>query len=160
MTTRSLTPEEIVNLAVYPIADKSDPRRAVLVERLRRDLDELQYCVLPDFLTPMALARTIDATKDVFENGYRNRSRRTCYLYRQADPTKPTDHPANIFFDASYRMIASDILPDNIPIKTMYFWPEMIRFVEDVVDAEALYPSDDPFQPVNVVCYEEGDCSA
>ena len=34
------------------------------------------------------------------------------------------------------------------------------RFVEDVVSAARLFPSDDPLQPVNVVCYDAGDCSA
>lgn len=160
MTHAPMKPEEVVNLDAWPIADPADPRRAELVRRLRHDLDTQQYCVLPDFLTPAALERTIGDVKQVFEAGYRNRSHRTCYLYKKGDPTKPEDHPANIFFDASYRMIAHDVLPEEIPIKSMYFWPAMIRFVEEVVGAESLYPSDDPYQPVNVVCYEAGDSSA
>lgn len=160
MTQQPLKPEEVVNLDAWPIADAGDPRRAELVRQLRHDLDTLQYCVLPRFMTEAALTRTIADVHSVFERGYRNRSHRTCYLYKQGDPSKPEDHPSNIFFDASYRMIAHDILPDTIPIKAMYFWPEMIRFVEDVVGAEKLYPSDDPYQPVNVVCYEAGDSSA
>jgi len=160
MTREPMKPEEVVNLDHWPIADAGDPRRAELVRRLRHDLDAEQFCVLPNFLTETALERTIEDVQAVFEQGYRNRSHRTCYLYKEGDPSKPADHPSNIFFDASYRMIAHDILSESIPIKTMYFWPKMIRFVEEVVGAEALYPSDDPFQPVNVVCYEAGDSSA
>jgi hypothetical protein len=156
----SMKPEEIVNLRAWPIADKADPRRAELIAKLRHDLDTLQYCVLPDFITEAALESTLDGVRSVFERGFRNRSRRTCYLYKKGDPSLPDDHPANIFFDASYRMIAADVLPETIPIKTLYHWPAMIRFVEEVVSAPALYPSDDPLQPVNVVCYEAGDCSA
>lgn len=155
-----MKPEEVVNLKDWPIADAGDPRRAELVRKLRHDLDTLQYCVLPSFMTEAALQRTIADVQEVFERGYRNRSHRTCYLYKKGDPTKPDDHPSNIFFDASYRMIAHDVLPATIPIKSLYFWPKMVRFVEDVVGAEALFPSDDPYQPVNVVCYEAGDCSA
>jgi hypothetical protein len=160
MSQAALRPEEIVNLAAWPIADTADPRRAALVGRLRHDLDTLQYCVLPDFITRAALEQTVADVKSVFERGYRNRSHRTCYLYKKGDPSKPADDPANIFFDASYRMIANDVLPDGIPIKTLYRWPAMIRFVEDVVSAARLFPSDDPLQPVNVVCYDAGDCSA
>lgn len=160
MTLEPMKPEEVVNLEAWPIDNADDPRYAALVERLRHDLDDKQYCVLPHFITEAALRRTIADVEAVFEQGYRNRSHRTCYLYKQGDPSKPADHPSNIFFDASYRMIAHDILAENIPIKTLYFWPQMIRFVEDVVGAEALYPSDDPLQPVNVVCYEAGDSSA
>ena len=32
--------------------------------------------------------------------------------------------------------------------------------IADIVGAAALYPNADPFQPVNVLCYGEGDCSA
>ncbi len=160
MTLEPMKPEEVVNLDAWPIADPGDPRRAELVRALRRDLDSKQYCVLPNFLTETALKRTIEEVHEVFEQGYRNRSYRTCYLYKKGDPSKPADHPSNIFFDASYRMIAHDILAETIPIKTMYFWPKMIAFIEEVVGAEALYPSEDPFQPVNVVCYEAGDSSA
>ncbi len=160
MTTQTLRPEEIVNLKAWPIADPADPRRAALIAKLRQDLDTLQYCVLPDFITQAALEQTLTEVRDVFDRGFRNRSRRTCYLYKKGDPTQPADHPSNIFFDASYRMIANDVLPAAIPIKTLYHWPAMIRFVEEVVSAAALYPTDDQLQAVNVVCYEAGDCSA
>lgn len=160
MTLTPMKPEEVVNLDAWPIADAGDPRRAALVRRLRQDLDTKQYCVLPQFITESAIARTIADVHSVFEQGYRNHSYRNCYLYKKGDRGKPAEDPSNIFFDASYRMIAHDVLSESIPIKTMYFWPKMIGFIEEVVGTKPLYPSADPFQPVNVVCYEAGDSSA
>jgi hypothetical protein len=36
----------------------------------------------------------------------------------------------------------------------------MMRFVAEIVGAEALYPNVDKYQPVNVNCYADGDQSA
>ncbi len=47
---RGLRPEEIIDLAAYPIADSDDPARRDLVERLRSELDRKQHCVLPGFM--------------------------------------------------------------------------------------------------------------
>ena len=153
-------PKTNVNLEDYPIAETADPRRAALVARCQRDLESEQYCVIPGFMTPGAVSAAIRQAGDLLDKAYRNRSRRNCYLQRQGDPALPADHPANIFFEASYRMIANDLFPETSLLRGLYHWPPMRKLVADIVGAAALYPNEDPFQPVNVICYGEGDCSA
>jgi len=153
-------PGLVVDLRRYPIFDKADPRRAAIIQKLQGDLEVQQYCVLPGFITPAALSAALAEVDSVKASAYRNRSHRNCYLYREADPALPADHPKNIFFDASYSMIGNHLLPATSSLKGLYNWPAMISFVADVVGAGALYQSEDKYQPVNVNCYSEGDQSA
>jgi len=85
------------------------------------------------------------------------RDRRNCYLQRDLDPALPEDHPRNLLFDTSSRMIAYDLIPAGSPLKTLYHWAATRRLVADIVGAEALYDNVDPYQPANMLCFEDGD---
>ncbi len=150
----------VVDLRRYPIEGRADPRRAAIVEKLRRDLETQQYCVMPGFITDAALSAVLAEVDRVKASAYRNRSRRNCYLYREGDAALPADHPKNMFFEASYSMIGNHLLPATSSLKGLYNWPAMIAFVADIVGAPALYQNEDKYQPVNVNCYSEGDQSA
>ena len=153
-------PATTVDLEAYPIADTSDPGYEALVERCRRGLDARQYCVLPGFVRPGALAAMVEEVAGLADQAYANTSHRNCYLQREPDPALPPDHPRNIFFDASYRMIADDLFAETSLLKGLYHYAPVGRLIADIVGAEALYPNEDPYQPVNVLCYGEGDRSA
>jgi len=57
-------------------------------------------------------------------------------------------------------MVAYDQLPSNSALKQLYAWPAMIRFIQDITGVTDLYVSDDPYQPVNILCSRAGDQSA
>lgn len=155
-----LTPEGVINLDDYPIGSADDPHRAALVERLRRDLDSHQYIVLPGFIRPEARERAVQQALSVRSLANDNYIRRNCYLQRSPDPTLPDDHPRNIFLDSSTHMLACDLLPADSPLKVMYSWAPMRRFVADIVGEDELYENEDLFQPVNVLFLETGDRSS
>ncbi len=158
--SKQFTPETTVALGRYPIVDVQDPSRTAVIERYRNDLDQTQYCVLPGFVQPAALAAMVGEANALHPHAYHNRSHRNCYLQREPDPKLPPDHPRNYFFDASYRMIANDLWAEDSLLTGLYHWPPFAAFVAHVVGVEKLYPSADPYQPVNVLCYGEGDRSA
>ncbi len=155
-----MRPEDVINLDAYPIQDRTSPKRAALVATLKRELDEKLYVSLPDFYRPDALARAVADAQAARPNAFHNKSRRNCYLHRQGDPSLPEDHPRNVLMDASTRMIAYDLIPDDSPVKLMYHWPAMRQFVAEIVGADTLYDNEDPLQPVNLLCYETGDRSS
>lgn len=155
-----MRPEDIINLDDYPIADADAPERAALAARLKQRLDEDTFVTLPGFFRPAALERAVEDAMAARPNAFHNKSRRNCYLHRRGDESQPADHPRNILMDASTRMIAYDLIPPESPVKLMYHWPPMRDFVAAIVGAEALYESEDPLQPVNLLCYEDGDQSA
>ncbi|MCZ4351020.1 2OG-Fe(II) oxygenase [Roseovarius aestuarii] len=155
-----MRPEEIVNLEAYPILDPSDPKRAALVARLKKELDEKQYVSLPDFIKPEARQKAVADAMAALPNAHHNGSRRNCYLYRQGDPSLPDDHPSNIMMEASSRMLAYDRFADDCPVKTLYHWEPVRQMVAEIVGSETLYDNEDPCQPVNLLCYQTGDRSA
>jgi hypothetical protein len=160
MSASDFDPGLVVNLQSYPIADKADPRRAAIVQKLRSDLDTKQYCIVPEFITEAALATVLKEVESIKASAYRNTSRRNCYLYREMDGALPAEHPKNIFLNASYSMIGNHLLPETSLLKGLYNWPGMISFIAEVVGVDALYPNVDKYQPVNVNCFSEGDQSA
>jgi len=151
---------DVVDTAAWPLDRPDTPEYAAAVARLRGDLARDQYCVLPGFISPAALAETVAEVQALVPQAYANRSHRNCYLQRKPDASLPAEHPRNIFFDASYRMIANDLFAADSPLQRLYHDPSVMRFVADIVEAPALFPSADRFQPVNVLCYAPGDNSA
>jgi hypothetical protein len=165
-----LRPEDIVNLEAYPIADRdappsaasarAAPARDALVERLRSELDSNQYCVLPAFMQRAAREQAVAEAMAARHMAHHIRDRRNCYLQRDLDPSLPEDHPRNLLFETSSRMIAYDRIPADSPLKTLYHWAATRRLVADIVGAEALYDNADPYQPANLLCFEDGDRSS
>ncbi len=150
----------IINLERYPIADANTPTYRELVASLQADLDANQFCALPDFIHEHARESLVQEFESLQDAAFANRSNRNCYLQRETDPDMPDNHPRNIFFEASYRMIANDLFAESSPLKQMYNWQPMIDFIAQVVGTKKLYVNEDPFQPVSGICYGDGDRSA
>jgi len=150
---------DLVRSDQYPIDRVDDPSRTELIKRLRAELDSRQICVLPDFITELAREGLIAEAMERLPQAYRNRSHRTCFLSREADPSVPADHPRNTFFDASYRMMAYDLFGEGTALRRLYRWPALSAFVAEVVGAKRLYLNEDRYQPANVLAYGDGDQS-
>ena len=157
MTTPELPP---IDLSRYPL-DADDPAlMAELIGKLRAELDRQQYCSMPGFFRAEAMAELVAETMPLLEGANRANSWRNCYLQRDRTPELGEDHPRNLFNHASYRMLAADLFAENSALKRLYFWPPFQRMVAGIVGVDALYPNEDPLQPVNVICYGDGDQSA
>lgn len=148
-----------IDFARYPL-DQGEDAVADLVAQCRADLDSQQYCSLPGFFTADATAQAARQAEALIPRANRATSKRNCYLQRQGDPNRAADHPRNILQEASYSMIAADLLPDDSALKRLYFWPPFQRMVAEIVGETRLFPNEDPLQPVNVICYNAGDQSA
>lgn len=153
-------PTEIIDLVRYPVTLQNGVAYARLIERLRAELEQQQYCVMPGFLAPGICDHMVAEVYSVLDEAYPNRSRRNCFLQRTGDLEKPDNHPRNIMFDASYRMLAYDLFGERSLLRALYEWEPFMDFVAAVVGEDKLYPSEDPYQPANVLCYGPGDNSA
>lgn len=160
LNSDALTPEQVINLDAYPLQDPGSEAFARIAAQAKRELDAKQYVVLPDFIRQEARHKAVEQIETVLPAANHNASTRNCYLQRRKDPALPDDHPRNILFPASTWMLAADRLPADNPLKTMYYWQNMIDFIGRIVGTEQLYANDDPMQPVNAVCYKDGDQSA
>ena len=126
------TAQSIVDLAAYPIARAGSPERAQSVARFRGELERQQYCVLPGFVGAEMCKHLVEEVKQRLPNAYGNASRRNCYLQRNGDDTLPADHPSNIMFDASYRMLAYDLFEEGSLLRALYTWEPLRTFVARV----------------------------
>lgn len=147
-----------IDLSTYPLDD--DARIAATVAACRAQLGRDQYCSLPGFLLPAAVEETAALVQSLRGEANPAKSMRNCYLQRAGDPGLPDDHPRNIMMPASYRMIAADCFSESTALRALYNWTPFQRFVADVVGEDQVFPSADRLQPVNVICYGEGDQSA
>jgi hypothetical protein len=157
---RTLTPEEVINLDAYPIRDTDSAEFKALTTRLRQELETNQYVALPGFIRPAARAQAVAQIESVLPQANHNGGHRNCYLQRVGEPSLPEDHPRNILNHASTWMLAADLLPADSPLKTLYYWENMKKMVGQIVGVDVLYDNEDPMQPVNALCYRNGDQSA
>ena len=153
-------PEAVIDLDRYPLDRPDAPQLADLIAAKRADLARDQVCEFPGFLTDAARHRAIADAEAALPRGHANNAERNCYLQRRGDPALPEDHPRNMMLTASTRMLAADLLPDDSPLKTLYYWEATRRMIAAVVGEDALFVNEDPLQPVNTLCYQEGDRSA
>ncbi|MEQ8666405.1 MAG: 2OG-Fe(II) oxygenase [Rhodospirillales bacterium] len=143
----------------YPL-DKGREAVADIVDRCRTQLDRDQFCSLPGFFLPDAVVSAAAEAESLIDCANAAASERNCYLQRKGTSSLPPDHPRNIMNPARYRMIAADLFPATSALKRLYFWPPFQEMIAEIVGEERLFPSEDPLQPVNVICYSEGDQSA
>lgn len=149
----------IVDLERYPLHDADGDACRTLVRRLRQQLADEQYCEMPGFLLEACRLEEIERVKPVIPQANHASSMRNIYLEREPDPALPTDHPRNRFNPASYHMMGAHLLPDDSALIRLYYWPVFRQFISRITE-ETLYPSADPYQPVNVLCHMAGDRSA
>lgn len=143
----------------YPL-DKGIDAVADTITACQKQLDRKQYCSLPGFFPADTLAKILTEVDNLMPHANQADSLRNCYLQRYPDPLFPDDHPRNIMNRARYRMIPADLFAAESPLKKLYFWNPFRTLIARIVGESVLYPSEDPLQPVNVICYGSGDQSA
>jgi len=152
--------ERTIDLSRYPL-DRADSEeyRALVAEKCEQ-LSSNQYCTMPGFLLDAERRNIVAAVESRQQHTHRADSQRNVYLERTRSDSLPDDHPKNIFSRGCYNMMGAHLLNDDSALKDLYYWPPMQQFVADIVGEPRLYPSDDPYQPVNVLCQGKSDRSA
>ena len=155
-----MTIGKLLNLDRYPLHDKNNPQRAIIVEQCKADLKEKLYCVIPELVLQESLDALATEAKQLLPDSNHNNSLRNCYLHRQLDTTLAEDHPRNLQDRSSIQMIAYDQVPDESLLKQFYRSDLVRDLVAEIVDEGTLFNNDDPYQPANYVCYKDGDVSS
>jgi hypothetical protein len=152
--------DQIIDLNRYPLDQPDSEQYRDLVSDKRGLLDTQQFCSMPGFLCEPIRQKIAADVELQQQNTNRADSLRNVYLERTKTDSLPDDHPKNILSQGSYNMMGAHLLADDSPLKALYYWPAMQQFIADIVGEEKLYPSDDPYQPVNVLCQGDGDRSS
>jgi len=152
--------EDIIDLSRYPLHRPDSGICRALIDEKRDELARRQFCTMPGFLLDEQRRNIVDAIEGRLQHSNRADNERNVYLEQSRSESLPDDHPKNIFARGCYNMIGAHLLDENSALKTLYNWPEMQNFIAAIVGEHQLYPSADPYQPVNVLCQRDGDRSA
>ena len=152
--------EKIIDLSRYPLHQRDSTAWRALVHDKREQLEQNQYCTLPGFLLDEQRRKVVSAVESRLDQANRADNERNIYLERARTESLPDDHPKNTFARGCYHMFGAHLLESESPLKTLYYSALMQQFTAAIVGVDRLFPSDDPYQPVNVLCYDQGDRSA
>lgn len=150
-----MKPEELINLADYPIHCDGSKRDAVLAN-VRSDLAEDGCAVIKRFLMPAALEALTEEIDKVHHLAYRSFNRTNPY-FTQDDETLNKDDPRRQFFDRSNAFIAADNFASDGVLRSIHDFPAFDPFIKDCLEEENFHRYADPLADVIVNMAEEGE---
>ena len=154
-----MTLVDVVDLGRYPIdALDSDAGRG-LVTDCQQQLAAQGVASLPGFFRPEALAKTVAVGEQVAEAAWHANQQHNVYFtdLDAATAEHGADDPRGRPIRSSQWATAYDLLPADLPLRTMYEADEMLRFLEAVLDKATLYRSVDPLDACEISYYGRGD---
>ncbi len=146
-------PEDLVDLARYPVADPAAAETLVAEGRAR--LAEEGAFVLEGFLKPAAVTRALAELEGLWADAYYPVQRHNVYL-AEADPDFPPDHPRNRLFESDKGGLADDQVPAGSVLKTIYHWDRLQAFIAAVLGVPRLHPYADPLASLTANKAKEG----
>lgn len=148
-------PASLIDIARYPILSDSDAYDDLL-DKTRADLAADGCAVLKGFLNKAGID-TLKAQADaVADKGFRSFSRTNAYFTKD-DPNLPADDPRRQFFDRSNSFIPADNFAPGSPLRGLYEWSVMTRFVKDCLQEDNFFPYADPLADVIINAADEGN---
>lgn len=109
--------DEVVDTARYPLHDPAGLR--AVVAAVRRDLDAVGCCVLPDFVRPEQ--QEVLRAEGAALAPHAHHDVETVNVYNTApDDTLPADHPARVPMQRGNAFVARDRIPDHALVQRLY----------------------------------------
>jgi hypothetical protein len=127
-----------------------------LLDDARKQMRESGACELPDFVKPHALDAFVRDAQHLAPRAYLSGGPGTVYL-GLPDPAFPAGHPRQWLGNYGVGAVAYDLFPDDSPIRRLYEWDELTRFVAAVMDLDVAYPYADPLGALNLAVMRDGD---
>ena len=150
-----MQPNELVDLARYPIDQPDSAAGVQLVAQCRAALDESALCALPGFIHSQAVAAMAEEIADLSPRAYALEMQRVAYI--GDDNTWPADHPRNVEHTCRYGQILTDDIPAGCRVHALYHWPALTEFVRRALGEETLYQSACPHFSLTVQVSGAGD---
>ena len=149
-------PADLVDLQRYPLLDLDGPAGRALVDRSRAAMAADGACELPGFLTADGLEACVDDAVALAPAAHRSHGATTPYL-EQPSPDWAEDHPRAQRLPFSLGAVAYDQFPASSPIRAVYEWEPLLRFVAAVLDRGEVFRYADPLGALNLAVMDDGD---
>lgn len=150
------SPQDLVDLARYPLLDLKAPAAIALARECRAQLNRTGACELPGFLKAEAVELLVREGDALSSLAYHSVARGTPYL-EPSDPALPADHPRRILDDTSVGVVAYDQFPADSPMRRLYEWDALMAFICAALGKEKLYRYADPFGALNLAVMRDGE---
>ena len=113
-------------------------------------------CEIPGFVRADALPAFVDDARRLAPLAHRSGGLGTVYL-GFPDESFPLDHPQQWLGHYALGAVAYDLFPADSPIRRLYEWPELTRFVAAILGLDEIYPYADPLGALNLAVMTDGD---
>lgn len=146
---------DLIDLERYPITDRTNPAYIELVARSQSLLGEEGVAIFPGFIRDEPLATMADQTLALHPRMFHFREKHTVYFKPQEEGVDQ-QHPLRRLMDTEKDTVAyADIPADNL-IRGIYQSDDVLAFVRDVLNLDALYRHADPLAALNLQGFTEG----
>ena len=112
-------------------------------------------CEIPAFVRAHALPAFIEDARNVSPLAHRSGGLGTVYL-GFPDESFPLDHPQQWLGQYDVGAVAYDLFPAESPIRRLYEWPELTRFVAAILGLDEVFPYGDPLGALNLAVMTDG----
>lgn len=146
---------DLIDLARYPITDRTNPAYLALVARSQSLLGQEGVAIFPGFIRDESVAAMADQTLALHPRMFHFREKHTVYFKPQEEGFDP-GHPLQRLMDTEKDTVAyADIPADNL-IRQIYQSDEVLTFIRDVLNLETLYRHADPLAALNLQGFTAG----
>ncbi len=148
-------PEDLVDLARYPLTVPDSPAYRELLREGRARLAGDGALALPGFVTAAAVAAMEAEAEALLPRAYYCTQDHNPYLIAD-DPELPPDHPRNRAQISNKGCLADDLIPRGSALRALYDWPGLRAFIAALQEVPALYPCADPLGSLNINVFAAG----
>ena len=145
----------LIDLTRYPLDRLESAEGQDFIARCRRTFEDNGVCLLKGFLVPEALQEMTVEAASVAPEAFYCHKQHTAFL-GPADESLPADHPRRHMEDTYVGSVASDLLPPEGPLITLYRWPPLLEFLAGIIALPRLYHFADPLGAVSVNVFQAG----
>lgn len=139
--------DDLVDLDRYPIVDLTAPAARALVAQAQAKLGDPGYFTMPGFLRPDALARAADEALGLLADGHWREHHRTGGMQRSAAALSR----------AALTCAGGDRMAPESPLRRLYAWEPLTRFLGTVFGVLPYYTSADLMVGCMLTGYRPGD---
>ena len=113
-------------------------------------------CEIPAFVRADAIPAFIEDAQRIAPLAHRSGGLGTVYL-GFPDESFPLEHPQQWLGQYDLAAVAYDLFPHESPIRRLYEWPELTRFVAAILGLDEIFPYGDPLGALNLAVMTDGD---
>ena len=147
----------LVDLDRYPIDDLAHPVTAALVAGGADAMATTGAFELTAFLSPTGVAACVADAIALEPFAHRSHGTTTPYLEQPDRADWPDGHPRVRRNPFSLGAVAYDLFPASSPVRAIYEWPALLRFVAAVLGRDELFRYADPLGALNLAVMADGD---